>query len=358
MGQNNSLWLWRVLTVGTAVMTLFASPSSSAQSNQSLKGKTLVIASWGGVWTELSKKYFGDPFSADTGVKVTYIESGNGFAPQSIAQEQSGNVQWDILDGAGSDAYVLESKGYLEHFPRSLIDAIKPLVRSDQLTTTFTLDYGDTATLIACNPAIMKKCPTNPKEFWDVENFPGPRAILNNAETAMMFALQADGIPPAKVFPMDIDRAIKKLEQIKPHVRVWPASGAQQQQVMIDAEVGVSLMWNGRAWTVKKQNLPDLQMNWDGATVGAGGLAVLKNAPNKDVAFAYIKWFAEHPDKQAGWTSEITYPTPTTKLLDLVLADVAAALPAAHKPLKEDTAWIVAHKTETQKAWRQFLTGR
>ena len=47
MGQNNSLWLWRVLTVGTAVMTLFASPSSSAQSNQSLKGKTLVIASWG-----------------------------------------------------------------------------------------------------------------------------------------------------------------------------------------------------------------------------------------------------------------------------------------------------------------------
>ena len=85
---------------------------------------------------------------------------------------------------------------------------------------------------------------------------------------------------------------------------------------------------------------------------------MLKNAPNKDVAFAYIKWFAEHPDKQAGWTSEITYPTPTTKLLDLVLADVAAALPAAHKPLKEDTAWIVAHKMETQKAWQQFLTGR
>ena len=36
----------------------------------------------------------------------------------------------------------------------------------------------------------------------------------------------ADGVPWDKVYPMDIDRAFKSLDRIKPHVDVWWTSGA------------------------------------------------------------------------------------------------------------------------------------
>ena len=34
-------------------------------------------------------------------------------------------------------------------------------------------------------------------------------------------ALVADGVPKDKLYPLDLDRAFKKLDEIKPHIKVW-----------------------------------------------------------------------------------------------------------------------------------------
>ena len=54
---------------------------------------------------------------------------------------------------------------------------------------------------------------------------------------ALETALIADGVPMDKLYPLDVDRAFKKLEQLKPHVLVWWSSGAQSAQVLKDGEV-------------------------------------------------------------------------------------------------------------------------
>ncbi len=59
-------------------------------------------------------------------------------------------------------------------------------------------------------------------------------------------ALIADGVPVDKLYPLDVDRAFKKLEQLKPHVLVWWSSGAQSAQVLKDGEVDMVAAWNGR----------------------------------------------------------------------------------------------------------------
>ena len=66
-------------------------------------------------------------------------------------------------------------------------------------------------------------------DFWDVQKFPGHRAMLSNAVRALQFALVADDVPPDKVFPIDVDRAFRKLDQIKPHVKVWWRGNQSQQ---------------------------------------------------------------------------------------------------------------------------------
>jgi putative spermidine/putrescine transport system substrate-binding protein len=273
----------------------------------------------------------------------------------ALLQAQSGNVKLDVVDA--ENAEVLRSKNLLADFPADLQKTLAETSRPGTFKP-YVVNFGSTATVIACNPKVMKKCPTTPAEFWDVENFPGPRAIVNQSYVAMQFALEADGVSPDQVFPMDMDRAVAKLKEIKPHVKVWPSSGAEQQQVLIDKEVGAAIMWNGRAFVVQRDNIPELKLFWDGSVVsGSDGLVVLKDAPNQDAAYAYLKWIAEHAQNQANWTKALTYPTPTKELLNLVPKEIADALPAAHEVNKQDDKWISDNTTQLQKAWQGFLAG-
>jgi len=341
---------------GAIVAMAAACGSGSSAGGSTEAGTTITVSTWGGVWTDAEKKYFGDPFTKETGIKVNYQVSGNSPMAPALLQAQSGKVSTDVV--FAENAQVLLAKNLLAKFPPSLMDALKKQARSDAFTD-YQVKIGTTATIIACNPAVMKKCPKTPQEFWDVKNFPGPRAIVNQSYTAILFALEADGVAPADVYPEDIDRGIKKLEEIKPYVKVFPSSGAEQQQVLIDKEVGAAIMWNGRAFVVKRDNIPDLQMSWEGSTRSdADGMVVMKDAPHRDAAFKYIQWVVDHPKNQAKWSGALTYPTPTKQLLDLLPKNVADALPTAHKEtLPEDDKWIEEHTTDLQQAWQKFLAG-
>ena len=50
------------------------------------------------------------------------------------------------------------------------------------------------------------KFPTNFKEFWDVEKFPGRRALRPRVSEMLEIALVADGVEPSKLYPLDVER--------------------------------------------------------------------------------------------------------------------------------------------------------
>lgn len=73
----------------------------------------------------------------------------------------------------------------------------------------------------------------------------------------MEAALLADGVPPEKLYPLDIDRAFKSLDRLKPQITTWWSSGAQSQSLIRDGEVEMLAMWNGRASNLSvKQKIP------------------------------------------------------------------------------------------------------
>ena len=51
--------------------------------------------------------------------------------------------------------------------------------------------------------------------FWDAKSFPGQRSVRKHPIYALEMALIADGVPMDKLYPLDVDRAFKKLEQLK-----------------------------------------------------------------------------------------------------------------------------------------------
>ena len=317
----------------------------------------VAVSSWGGSWTEAEQEHIGTPFTEETGIEVEYKVTGESPTSPALLQAQSGNVQLDVINS--ENAELLRSEDLLATWPQEIQDLLAEGAREGSYKDDL-IAFGSTANVIVCNPKVMKKCPTTAEEFWDVEGFPGRRAIMDQAEAAMAFALQADGVPMEEVYPLDIDRAIAKLEEIKPDIRVWPGSGDEQQQVLINEEVGAAIMWNGRAWGVKQENIEDLELYWEGSQVSYGsGLVVMKDAPHQEAAFEYIKWILENPEAQAAWSSALTYMTPTNQLNDLVDPEVAEGLPSAHEEdvIVEDDVWLVENNEAIQSAWQEFLAG-
>ncbi len=58
--------------------------------------------------------------------------------------------------------------------------------------------------------------------------FPGPRTLADQKAggAELEFALLADGVPKDKLYPIDVQRALKSLDRIKKNVVKWWDTGA------------------------------------------------------------------------------------------------------------------------------------
>ena len=90
--------------------------------------------------------------------------------------------------------------------------------------------------VIGCNPGSVSECPKTWADLFDTTKFPGKRTFYKwSAPGVIEVALLADGVAPAKLYPLDLDRAFKKLDTIKGDI-IWWSGGAQSQQLLASAE--------------------------------------------------------------------------------------------------------------------------
>ena len=128
---------------------------------------------------------------------------------------------------------------------------------------------------------------------------------LSDSPRTLIFALLADGVPRDQLYPLDIDRAFNKLDQIKPHVKVWWREGTQSQQLIRDGEVDMMSIWNARASELKQQGVP-VEVVWNGAVRSTSTWSVLKGAPNRKLAWELIA-FASQAKPQAEFNTRLFY---------------------------------------------------
>src|SRR5690606_34475398 len=81
-----------------------------------------------------------------------------------------------------------------------------------------------------------KQPPQSWADFFDTKKFPGRRAMRKHPFDTIEQALLADGVPLDKLYPLDFDRAYKKLDTIKNVIDVWWTGGAQTSQLLKSGE--------------------------------------------------------------------------------------------------------------------------
>src|SRR6185295_4931885 len=264
-----------------AVVAPFVHPAGA-------QGRTLYVNSYGGVWETSWRKAFFDPFTAQSGIQIKTVP-GVSFAKLK-AQVQSRNYDWDVVNIGDVEYAQAALEGLLEKV--DLRAAKAPEVPPHQLK-----DYGIVTYSLGTNLVYRKdKFPNGGPQSWadflDVKKFPGPRCLYDRSFTCLAYALMADGVPPDKVYPMDIDRAFRKMDELKPHIKTSWREGSQSQQLIRDGEVDMIAMWSARAVDLIEDKVP-LEIVWNGAELYFANLLVPKGDPNAKATWEFCNFVAQ-----------------------------------------------------------------
>ena len=321
--------------------------------NAVAQSRTLFVNTWGGSWTAAEEAAYFKPFTDETGIRIRTI------APVSYAklkaQVQSKSYEWDLTSIEQGELARANKEGLLEPIDWQII-------HKDKISADAAYANGIAGCALGTNLAYRSdKYPNGgPKswaDFWDVAKFPGPRAMISNPVRALVFALVADGVPADQVFPLDVERAFRKLDRIKPHIKVWWTQGNQSQQLLRDGEVHMMAMWNARASELKAQGVP-VELVWDGATVHTTMWCVAKGAPNRDLAWRFIE-FAVQAKPQAEFCNRLFYGPANPEAFKYVNPQIADQMPTypanAKVTVKPDSEWFADNAARVQERFTQWL---
>lgn len=308
-------------TVMATAMALMLSGcgSTDASSDSSSPGE-VVVYDGGGAWGEAQKAAYFEPFTKETGIKVV---SAPGDSPPAMRTAiEAGNPSMDVVDIAGTLVTPWTKADLLQPIDYGSWSSAKPEDFSPYKTETTAVPSLVFATQMAYDKKHANGEINNWQDFFDSKKLDGKVTVgegLTISSGLFEAALLGDGVPKDKLYPLDIDRAFKKLDQIKPQILKFWSTGAESVQMLADQQVVGTAAWNGRVDSLTKQGLP-VASTWNQAILQTDYWAIPKGAKNSANAQKFIE-FASRPDRQAEFSKLITYSPTNAK----AFADIDAA---------------------------------
>lgn len=220
--------------------------SGNATTTMALPSRPFGLGSYGGPYQAGQVKAFFDPVLGPKGIQRTDVTLATAtLMAQMQLQVENKAVEWDIVDINEYLVHVAEKRGLLEPIDYSVVDKSQ-LPEGSALT--YGVPFGTIGRVLCWNKKFFDEstAPKGWQDFWDLQKFPGKRGFLNYVGSgAMEAALMADGVKPEDLYPLDLDRAFKSLDKIKAAL-VPAVSGAQQTQMLVDANVPMAFVTEGR----------------------------------------------------------------------------------------------------------------
>jgi putative spermidine/putrescine transport system substrate-binding protein len=316
--------------------------------------RTVYVNSYGGVWETSWKKAFFDPFTAQTGIQIKTVP-GVSFAKLK-AQVQTRNYEWDVINIGDVEYGQAVLEGLLEK-----VDPEAAKIR--ELPPNMVREYGITSYSLGTNIVYRKDRfpnggPQNWADFWDVQKFPGARCLYDRSFSCLAFATLADGVPAEKLYPMDIDRAFRKMSELKPHIRTWWRDGSQSQQLIRDGEVDMIAMWSARGVDLIEDKVP-LELVWNGAEIYYANLLVPKGNPRAKLAWEFCNFVAQ-AKPQAEFAMLLPYgpanPDARALMTEARLKQTPAWPENEKVSFRHDAAWIAPKLAQIRERWTRWLT--
>lgn len=311
----------------------------------------ITFVSWGGSTQEAQKNAWAEPFTEETGIRVR--QAGPTNYGKLKAMVDSGNVQWDVVDVEGEFALRAAKQGLLEPLDFDVIDRgpVDKRFVSEHGVGSFFFSF-----VLAWNTnKYSDGGPQNWEDFFNVEEYPGKRIVYKWPTAGVLeMALLADGVAPADLYPLDVDRAIDKLATIKDHLMFW-GSGAESQQALASGEAAMCFCWNGRVFELLQDEAP-VDYTWNENLTHADFLVVPKGTDNRDAAMEFIA-YAVSAEGQADFANRSAYTPINKESADLVDSEIRTHLSTAHpdEQISMNLEFWADEGPEISEKWNEFI---
>lgn len=333
-------------------VTAVAALAVSGCSGSSADGEQLTFASYGSAYQDAQNEALLDPWADETGTSVTN-DSPTSY-PKIQQMVDAGQVTWDVVDT--EPFYPVANCGtYVEKLDLSAIDVTK---FPEGTVSDCAIPFAQYSTVMVYDNNKFPQGPTGYADFFDVERFPGVRMVPNWAGGgALELALLADGVAPADLYPLDLDRAFAKLDTIRDSLRFWNTS-AESQQALEDGTVDMAYVWSGRAYEAEK-NGASLTPLWQDNLLAWASLSIIKGTPNLEAAQSLIE-YAATAEPQARFAELQPYSPANSDAapqLDELQQKYNVADPEIQsQAVVTDVQYWADNNAEAEQAWTRWST--
>ncbi len=341
-----------VRTCSGVLAVLLAIGMSSPAASQ----EAIAVAAFGGQYQKQTGDAWFRPAAQQLGVRLNMDIVGT--VADLRAHVQGGKTNWDVVLLAGSSCATAELEKLVQPLDYGVID-VDGIPKS--MVTERTVAVLQYSTMLTWNTKRFKgEGPKTWADFWDVKRFPGSRAFDARAVFSFEIALLADGVSPEKLYPLDVERAIRKIDQIRPHITTYFANGAVATQLMKDEEVDIMPLFENRIYDLVREGVP-IAFTYDQAIVDLNCLVVPNGTPRRDLAMQLIAAIVR-PEINARIASTSDMSPTNARVYELGLitperAKTLSSLPSnMSRQILLDAAWWAPRINELTQRYRSLIS--
>ena len=320
--------------------------------------RDLTVVGWGGALQEQLRINFFDPYSKEIG-KPVLEDSWDGGIGILRTKTANGDGGWDVVQVESEELELGCQEGLFLKLD------VAAIANPDDFLPGNVHECGIGAGSYNFVLGFDKKdgnvAPGGWADFFDLQKFPGKRALRQGPKGNLEIALMADGVAPADVYsllatPEGVDRAFQKLDSIKAALVFWK-TGSQPAQMMAAGDVAMSSSYHsGLVNAIRKDKLP-FGIVWKQSLTTTDSWVILTTTPNTQEAYGLLKVMT-NPDAQARLSSFQPIGVSMKSAVDKVDPETAPYLPTfpdnAKNVLTLNASFWIDHidtLTERWTAW-------
>lgn len=319
----------------------------------SAQARDLTVVSWGGNFQDAQRKIFFEPFAAEIG-KPVLDESWDGGYGVLQAKVKAGVPNWDVVEVEAEELALGCVDGIYEKLDWDKLggkDAYLPAAVSECGIGNIVWSTG-----LSYDGEKLAEGPKTWADFWDTKKFPGKRGLRKGPKYALEFALMADGVPADQVYEVlsgegGVDRAFKKLDELKADI-IWWDAGAQPLQLLSSGQVVMTSAYNGRISGINRTEGKKFGFVFPGSVYAIDSWVILKDSPNKDAGMDFIA-YSSKAENQAKLPEFIAYGLPNLGATKLVPEQFQKELPTTDENISGAIALDVDFWTDNSEELTQ-----
>lgn len=262
-----------------------AAAAASDGGSSAADNAELTFVGYGGDGQNAMIKDWQEPYTAEN-PGVTFVNTSPPDVAQVKAQVEADSVSWDVV--AVSPAAAQQNCGTL--FQKVDYSGVSEDDLVDQAVGDCYVGGFINSTPLAYRTDAFpdpSKAPKTVKDFFNTAKFPGQRGILTNLQNGILeYPLLADGVKAKDLYPLDVDRALKKLGTIRDKTTFAPNVGALQQAVG-SGQVDMFFLSDSRIVPLLDQGV-GITVVWDQTVTTLSAFAVPKGAPHAAAAGRFV----------------------------------------------------------------------